>query len=138
MLFIFLAALMSRSCNVPHCGHSHSLTERSGSSNTYPQSEQVLELGTNRFIPIRFLPYQSDFYSRSRTNSHPPESDMERDSLCFLIIFLAARSSATRVVVWLSHTHWVERLCKKSFCWLVILRVGQLPGNWLSSFSPFQ
>jgi hypothetical protein len=102
---MFLLALISRSCRVPHLGQSHSRTLNGSLSTICPQLPHRLELGNHRSILTRVRPYQSHLYSSCLTNSPQLASLIARASFRFLTIFFTAKSSTA--IVWFSRTNRV-------------------------------
>ena len=107
-----IAALVSRSWDVLHSGHSHSRISRGMDSETNPQQWQRLEEGKNLSISTYVLPPHADLYSSWRENSPQLASAMCFASFGFLIMFFTVRFSAQ--ITWLSFTNLRDNLCKLS------------------------
>jgi len=65
---MFLAALMSRSCTVPHAGQAHSRTLSGFGPSLTPQAEQTWLVGSNRPILENVRPYLVAFSSITRSS----------------------------------------------------------------------
>src|SRR5215471_18040768 len=117
---MFFAALMSRSCRVPHPGHVQCRVERLSSASRYPHAEQVLLDGYQRPVTTNVRPYRSHLYSIWRRNSRHPQPEIARASDRFRTMFLTARSSMTTMSFW--RISRVLTRCRKSCRALRIFR----------------
>src|SRR5690606_41449136 len=71
---MFLAALTSRSCVVPHAAHVHDRTCSGLGPSSTPQAKQTCEVGSNRPILAKVRPYRTALYSSSATYADQPAS----------------------------------------------------------------
>lgn len=106
------AALMSRSCIVPHSGHVHSRTFKGLALTVCLQSEQRLDDGNHLSMAISSRPYHSALYSSCRMNSDQLASLIDFERQRFFCMLLTARLSMA--ITWFSFINRVESLCRKS------------------------
>lgn len=109
---MFAAALISRSCSVPHSGQFHDRTSSGIDSETNPQQWQRFDDGKNRSISTYTLPAQLALYSSCLVNSPQLASAICFANFGFLIMFFTARFSAQ--TTWFSLISLRDNLCKLS------------------------
>src|SRR5690348_7769030 len=109
---MFFAAFTSLLCRVRQDGHCHVRVLRLRDGSRCPQAEQVLELGYQRSITIRWRPAFAALYSSCRRNSPQPQSEIALASDRLRTMFFTARSSIT-ITSW-SRTSRAEARCRKS------------------------
>ena len=110
--FMFLAALMSRSCVVLHSEQVHSRTLNFKRERICPQHEHRFELGKNGSILTRFRFAQSALYSSCWTNLPQLASAICLLSLGFFIMFFTRNDSMQ--TTWFSFISSRVNLCKLS------------------------
>ena len=106
------AALMSRSCCVPHSGHVQVRTDSTILPWVWPQTEHRLLDGCRRSTPTSVRPYHSALYSSCLTNADQPAAAMDFDRRGLRYRLLTDRVSTA--ITWFSLINRVESLCRKS------------------------
>ena len=109
---MLIAAFTSRSCSVPHSGHTHDLTLSGMRPILWPHSLQVLLVGSNLPHLSRWTPYHSHLYSSILKNSDHDTSEMDLASLWFPSIPFTFRSSTA--IAWFSRISLVLNSCRNA------------------------
>lgn len=109
---ILRAALTSRSCCVPHCGHVQARTDSGIEPWVWPHVEHRLLDGYQRSMPISVRPAHCALYSNCLTSSDQLASLIDLARLRLRSMFFTA--SVSRAITWFSLINRVESLCRKS------------------------
>src|SRR5690554_1966396 len=109
---MLVAALMSRSWDMPHSGQSHCLIDNGSDDKVCPQPEHRLELGNHWSMATSERPAQSALYANWRTNSPHPASAIALLGVGLRIMFFTFRDSTQ--ITWFSLINLRDNLCKLS------------------------